>query len=252
MKPLRMPIPEQVAESAREYARLSMAHTHNYNGWGDEHKKRERIETGRCAQLWVARFCQVNSILVRLDDTDHTRPDLTDVTIAGEDVDVKASTISIMPPQVNAAVVERSHRGHFCFTLIDEKLRWIVPLGFIRAADFARQAVCVRRGERIPGTQVEQRFADSSYFLPGDKPLMPFDVVVRAVRDGGWPAASGSATKSEREPCPTCNAPMDLTASQKHWHCHACSRRLSYGVYYTVWTVDAVAAAHGWNERRAS
>lgn len=241
MKPLRMPIPDHLAVDAREYARLSLAHTHNYNGWGDGHKKRERIETGRCAQLWLACFCRVNGIMARLDDTDYRRPDETDVTIAGVDVDVKASTIAIMPPQVNAAVVERSHGGYYCFTVIDEKLRWIMPLGFIAAADFERQAVCVRRGERIPGTKIDQRFADTSYFLPLDKPLVPFEVVVRAVGAGGWSAVSGRSADGDRLPCPNCDAPMSLTVSRRYWHCHNCTRRTGDFTYFAVWSVDHLA-----------
>lgn len=251
MKTIRYPVPESIAAAASDYARLSSSHTANHPGWEDEHKKRVRIETGRCAQLCIVRLCELNKVPAVADESPYDTPDDTDLTIRGARVDVKTSSHGVMPHQVNEAVVRTAAHAYYCFTRIDPKLRWISIDGFISAGEFRRRAVFVRPGERIPGTRIEQRFGHGSWFLADDTQLVPFAHALRIRREHDWHVLSGRPSREESAPCPACSAPMELTVSGRYWLCHACSRQVSHGIYYAVWPVGLVVGA-GAAERRAS
>jgi hypothetical protein len=85
---------------AWKYVRDSLAHTVDYDGWNDQEQKPRRILTGRLGQAWLEWVALHNSINVTPDLTPATMPDVYDLVVGGDRVDVKTSLIEELVGQV--------------------------------------------------------------------------------------------------------------------------------------------------------
>jgi hypothetical protein len=177
------PIDSAVREEAREYADKSMRYTSNHPGWKDEHKKPQRIFTGRCAQLWVAAFCEAHGVPCEKDQSSHKVEDDFDVLIIGQRVDVKATIFRDLVGQVTVPSYNKPG-DYYCFAIIDEQCTAISPYGFVSKKDYEAHAFLVPEGELIKATNTWQRFKKGSYFLPDDCPAVtPFEATLFRWRD---------------------------------------------------------------------
>lgn len=172
------PMTTNLLTEARLYATDSIQHTMDYEGWKDQHQKRERIVYGNFGQLWVAEFCRLNGIPYQKDRSSPERPDDFDLIAHGFKIDVKTSVCKDLVGQVSPGVINKPV-DYFCFMLTDKLCTYIAPYGLIAADDYRRIAVEVKQGEIIPGTTRSQRFS-KSYFLPPDAELMPFVQFMRS------------------------------------------------------------------------
>lgn len=170
------PFSSAIFNEARIYAYDSIGHTLDYQGWGDQHRKMERITHGKFGQLWVTEFLRLNGIPFEKDTSSPEVPDDYDLIAFGYRIDVKTSIKRDLVGQVNAAVVDKT--DFFCFVLTDALCSYVAPYGFISRDDYLEAAILVKQGEMIPGTALRQRFP-KSYFLPPDAKLMPFVQFVR-------------------------------------------------------------------------
>lgn len=166
------PLTTKLLTEARLYATDSIQHTMDYEGWKDQHKKRERIVYGNFGQLWVAEFCRINGIPFQKDRSSPETPDNFDLIAHGYKIDVKTSIHNDLVGQVSPGVINKE-LDFFCFMLTDRMCSFIAPFGLISADEYRAIAVEVNNGETIPGTALKQRFG-RSYFLPPGAELMPF------------------------------------------------------------------------------
>lgn len=162
---MKFPCNPRVLIEAWAYARESLAHTFNYQGWRDGHRKAQRIATGKFAQLWLAEFCRLNNIPCAPDRSSPYVADAGDLTINGWVIDCKVSVVHGLEGQISPRHERESNVDYYAFFRSDKELSFIEPLGFVRFSDVKARAVVVSKGEKIPGTSVVQRF-DRSYFIP--------------------------------------------------------------------------------------
>ena len=179
---MKFPLFSSSLMEAKAYALESMNHTMNYDGWADQHRKLNRIVYGKFAQIYVADWCQVNGINYKKDISTPYIEDKEDIIIQGKRVDVKCSCIPSLVGQVSPGVVN-SDCDYFCFLLLCRRLTWVEPHGFISCDNYRRGMIEVLKDQKIPETNIIQRFG-SSYFLSSDsrKNLLPF---VQTLLNGG-------------------------------------------------------------------
>jgi len=157
---------------ARLYATDSIMHTMDYNGWKDQHQKRERITYGKFGQLWVTEFCRLNGVPHQKDRSSPKDADDVDLVVRGQLIDVKTSVCQSLVGQVSPGVLNKPC-DYFCFLLTDKACSYVAPYGLIEADVYRKIAVEVKQGDLIPGTGIQQRFG-SSFFLPENPELIPF------------------------------------------------------------------------------
>jgi hypothetical protein len=172
IRPVAYPVSTKMLTEARCYAVDSIKHTVNYPGWKDEHKKFERITTGRFGQLWVAEFCKINGIECEQDETPPTENDVSDVTICGSVIDVKTSLYKSFVGQVNGSVIKKPC-DYYCFLLTTREFDIVMPYGFVSYEDYKENATKLKEGDIIPGTNIKNRF-NETYFLSEKNRVRPF------------------------------------------------------------------------------
>lgn len=172
------PLTTNLLTEARLYATDSIQHTMDYEGWQDQHQKRERIVYGNFGQLWVAEFCRINGIPYQKDRSSPERADDYDLIAHGFKIDVKTSIKKELVGQVSPGVINKPI-DYFCFMLTDRLCSYIAPYGLIAADEYRKISVEVKQGEIIPGTTIHQRFG-KSYFLPPGAELKPFVQFMRS------------------------------------------------------------------------
>ena len=171
------PVSTDIITDAKVYATESINYTMDYEGFEnrcekDLQKKMERIVYGKFGQLWVAEFCRLNGVNCKSDKSSPYVPDKSDLEIDSLKIDVKVSVIKHLVGQVSPGAVKADY-DYFCFMLVDRDCKWVCPYGFISCEDFRRVMVEVERGQKIPGTNIVQKFM-ASYFLPENPHLIPF------------------------------------------------------------------------------
>ena len=148
------PLTTNLLTEARLYATDSIQHTMDYEGWQDQHKKRERIVYGNFGQLWVAEFCRINGIPCQKDRSSPERADDYDLIAHGFKIDVKTSIHKDLVGQVSPGVINKPV-DYFCFMLTDRLCSYIAPYGLIAAdeyvltAEFKINLLRAARGDRL-------------------------------------------------------------------------------------------------------
>ncbi len=171
---VRYPVSTAVINEARLYAQDSIQHTMDYKGWEDQHVKMERITYGKFAQLWVCEFCKLNGIPYKKDQSSPKEADDVDLFIYDKKIDVKSSISDNMIGQVSPGVINKEC-DEYCFIVTNKQCEFVMPVGFVSHRDYKDNAVFVKKGEQIPGTNQIQRFGYGSYFLPKNSlVLRPF------------------------------------------------------------------------------
>lgn len=161
---MKIPTIAEPLALAREYAFVSLDHTHTYDGVPDDRKKRyERILTGQLGQQFLMKFCQLNGIDCTSDNTSYMQDDNFDLIINGHIIDVKTENSGI-ECQVNASLKNKQVDGYF-FLKTDRKLSYIEPLGMITKDNYFNIATFVKQGEIIPNTNFKQFLPQGTYTL---------------------------------------------------------------------------------------
>ncbi len=166
MNKYKFPTSTSYLSEARLYALDSINHTYDYDGFenGCENKKLSRITVGNCCQLWLAEFCSLNEIDHKKDISSPYKADRQDLYIKGYSIDCKASIRSDLDLQVSPHILKQDNIDYYFFCETDNKLSFIKPLGFISRTDYMDKSTKVKRGDKLPGSNLTQ-FFDESYFL---------------------------------------------------------------------------------------
>lgn len=174
------PVATTMLTEARMYAVESINYTMDYDGWDDGHKKMERITTGKFAQLWLCEFCRVNNILYQKDRSSPKMADSGDLVINGWNVDCKVSTIPLLAGQVSKHHDSpKNNINIYFFFLTDGQMSFIKPVGCIRKEHLIDVSKKVLEGEKIPDTNIVQRFG-YSYFADTTK-LPTFETTIKHI-----------------------------------------------------------------------
>lgn len=161
---------------AGNYANDSIDFTADYSGWEDKSGKHGRIVRGRAIQLWLVEFCKVNGINHIKDISSAEVPDEMDLAICGKPVDCKASVLKGVC-QVTTNISNQSGKMLYFFFETDKELSYIKPLGAVSKNKFKDAAILVKKGDKIPGTDIIQKFGSGSYFIATDF-LYPFESAI--------------------------------------------------------------------------
>jgi hypothetical protein len=151
----------------------------DYSGWDDGMDKFLRIAWGKFGQCWVAKYCYFNDIPCEIDRSHPHITDVADVKINGRNVDVKISFAEedVFIGQVSPGAIKNKFTKYYIFLSTNRPAEWIEPIGIISADKYKQESKFVKWGEKIPGTNIQQRFRDGSYFLPElEKHCVPFTV----------------------------------------------------------------------------
>ena len=160
------------------YAYESLNHTIDYDGWDDAYEKTARIVTGKYCQLWLAEVCRLNNIPHKKDRSSPYISDAGDLEINGWNIDSKGSAAPGFEGQVTKHHDDPGNTiDVYAFFRTDRSLSYIEPLGFIRCENLLKVAQKVNKGEKIPGIDVEQKFATYSYFVDLSR-LGDFETVI--------------------------------------------------------------------------
>jgi len=147
------------------YARESIEHTLDYEGWEDGFRKMGRITTGKFAQLWLHEFCRLNGIPSFKDKSSPFVPDREDLRINGYSIDSKVTMRTDWDGQVSKNHDKaKADIDIYAFFRTNKIISFIEPLGFCWANELDSVGHRVNEGEMIPGTNVKQRFGHS-YFI---------------------------------------------------------------------------------------
>ena len=163
---MKHPVSTAIITEARMYAVESINHTMDYSGWDDGHEKTMRITIGKFSQLWLCEVCHLNMIPYEKDTSSPYMPDQRDLTINGWAVDCKATVSDGLEGQVGPGHDKKNNSiDLYAFFRTGRNMEFIEPLGFVWARDLLTVAKKISQGERIPGTNIDQRFR-YSYFVP--------------------------------------------------------------------------------------
>jgi hypothetical protein len=158
---------------ARLYATDSIGHTMDYQGWEDQYAKRDRITYGKFGQLWVCEFCKLNGIPYEKDKSSPKVNDDFDLKIGEFSIDVKTTIRNDIQGQVSPGVYNKPI-DYYLFLVTDSVCSFVRTLGFVSQSAYKKNALKINKGEKIPGTNMVQRFS-YSYFLPYEIPVwIPF------------------------------------------------------------------------------
>ena len=176
---MKYPTNTNCLAEARMYAIDSLDHTYDYDGWGDAWHKSQRIITGKFCQLWLGEYCKLNNVPYKKDRSSPYISDSGDLHINGWNIDCKASTSISFCGQISPHFDKDKEIDFYSFFLIDKNFSFIEPLGFINKINVIENSIKVLKGEKIPNTDIIQKFESHSYFVNLDK-LTAFDYAISA------------------------------------------------------------------------
>jgi len=90
---MKLLIPEWIILQANDYANKSYQYTHNHSGWEDEHVKKDRILSGKIAELFILEFLQANGFSAKGDGSKVDENDKFDFAVNKKTYDVKSTKI---------------------------------------------------------------------------------------------------------------------------------------------------------------
>lgn len=175
---MKYPTNTKAIIEARMYAIESISHTYDYDGWNDGYEKSARIITGKFCQLWLVEYCRLNGIPHVKDTSSPYIHDNGDLLINGWNIDCKASINANFKCQISPHFDKDVSIDYYAFFMTDKRYSYIEPLGFIQKSEVINCSSKIMNGEKIPNTNIIQKFGEYSYFVDIDK-VTPFDVGIR-------------------------------------------------------------------------